>query len=219
MPVLAKCQNHRIREMIDNKIDMKYCLFVFWGRLEILFFKVAKVKSESSEDFDNARESYSEVTTKEITANLVFKNENRENTTIVGQNGNHQGSENEEDNMEDVSQYLKVEIDDDKQEAEIVIENSEEEIVCEPQLECGEENAEGLEEGNGGDEMFTDDLSLLSTVICNLCGVTLLTGEVSRHFKRQHPEASRAETTKQRTMWHWYIIFTGPKRPAGANYA
>ena len=56
--------------------------------------------------------------------------------------------------------------------------------------------------GEEGERIYTNDLSQLSTVACNLCGkVMLKTDNVSRHFRLKHPD-EKPQTSPRRTTFH-----------------
>lgn len=52
------------------------------------------------------------------------------------------------------------------------------------------------------EKVFTDDLHLISTVACDICGKVMpMTHQVRRHFQTEHPTEDR-RITPQRTSWH-----------------
>ena len=61
---------------------------------------------------------------------------------------------------------------------------------------------EEVEEGAEDTRVYTSDLSLLSTIACNLCGKEIpKTKNAPKHFKQEHPD-DRPQFTPVRTTYH-----------------
>ena len=69
-------------------------------------------------------------------------------------------------------------------------------------LKTNNSAAENTTADGGGSKTVTDDVKLMSTLSCNMCGAELAkSGSAKLHFKTEHPNQTLS-TSPRTTTWH-----------------